>query len=147
MKRLAELSRTISKVAWRGHLGRAKLLHCLKSLHRLQRSNEYSLGNPFLVRRHVKAMVHTIREIDIRVSTFLEHDRIARRLATKGMAGRIVKTGIGFGLDNAADQLLAIDHAMQIAAEQTLCNSDAILLIKLPCKTLRRHHDANAGSV
>ena len=120
---LTNFARTIRKIAVAMCLG-AKLSHLLGTGYRFDSAYQYRLGCSLFICRYVEAIVHSIRKINIRITSIGEEHFITRRFSTVGMAGLVADT-ISLCLDDPANKFDSVDRAMKISPQQFSRNNGA----------------------
>ena len=95
--------------------------HHREPLQGLDGAHEHGIGPPDRTDDDVEHRVYPVDQIDVGVPGVPEEDLRAGRAAVAETVGRgIVGPAVGLRLDDAADGGLAIDVAVQLAAEQML---------------------------
>jgi hypothetical protein len=96
----------------------AKSGHCVEAVDWIECTDEHSAWLSFQMTGDVKAVIHAVDEVDVYVSRWAEQDGVGGSQAAGGVGCGIGWTEVGFDLDDAAGEALAVEIADEELAEE-----------------------------
>ena len=87
-------------------------------------------GMAFAIGHNVHAVVHAVNQVYVGVARRPEHRLVARGQPARGVRGQVMRSEVGFDLDDAADSRQSVRDMHQQLAEQVLCDGLCVAVIE-----------------
>ena len=98
--------------------------HALNSLNRLHRAQENRATPSFPLGHDIAAEVHPVREVDVEMPPFTEHDFVPGGHAAVCMAGRIPFSEVGLDFDDAPHKQPAAEPPEDVFPREIACDRE-----------------------